>query len=137
MPRLIDWEAGLNAYLASVMHTQFSWGSHDCALFAASAAEAITGEDRAADFRGKYDSHAGALQALRDIGSGTLLRTYRDRYPEIPVGKARRGDLIWNGFAIGVCIGPVALFVGEPNDKAGLVRVPRGQWKRAFAVGDA
>lgn len=133
--RLPDWVDRLADFITETRDVPFVWGQQDCALWAAAAAAAQTGEDRAADFRGQYDTHAGALQALRDIGSGTLLKTYQARYPEKPKANAMRGDLIWNGFAIGVCMGGYALFLGEPDGEPGLVRVQRADWKRAFAVG--
>lgn len=126
--RLRDWEERLGAYIERVKGLPFAWGSHDCALFASAAAAEVTGADRLADFRGTYDSNKGAREALRRIGCGTLLRTIQDRYEEIPPKKATRGDLIWNGFALGVSYGAFALFLGE----GGLVQVPRSGWKRAF-----
>ena len=128
--RKSNWEDDLSVYLAGKAQEPFCWGSHDCALFAASAVEAMTGTDPAADFRGQYDSQTGARAALRSIGHGTLLKTYQARFAEIAPAFAKRGDLIWNGFAIGVCNGPDAVFLGDD----GLVLVPRLKWKRAFEV---
>lgn len=134
MRRLPDWEERLTDYLASAGERPFAWGAHDCALFAAGAAAAMTGDDRAADFRGAYDSRASSIEALRALGQGTLLRTFQDRFEEIEPKKARRGDLIWNGFAVGVHYGAFAAFIGLPDGEPGLVRLPRSEWKRAFKV---
>lgn len=134
MTRKSTWENDLADFIASQFDVPFSWGTHDCALFAANAVRTITDIDPAPDFRGVYCDQKGARAALRKYGKGTLLKTYQDRFPEKPPAFARRGDLIWNGFAIGVCYGEFALFVGEPNGKPGLVRVLKSEWKRAFSV---
>lgn len=39
------------------------------------------------------------------------------------------------GGMVGVCIGADALFVGEQDDVAGLVRFPRADWARCWGVG--
>lgn len=135
MTRKSNWEAELANFISARRESAFEWGVNDCALFAADAVEAITGDDPAPDFRGVYSDQAGARQALRDFGNGTLLKTFQIRFDEKPPSFARRGDLIWNGFAVGVCYGEFALFLGEPDDGVGIVRVPRSAWKRAFHVG--
>lgn len=135
MTRLSTWESDLAAFVANRFEKPFTWGEHDCALFGADAVLTITGTDPAPDFRGVYSDQKGAREALRKFGKGTLLKTYQDRFPEKPISFAQRGDLIWNGFAIGVCYGSFALFIGEPDGKPGLVRLPRAEWKRCFSVG--
>lgn len=50
------------------MNAPFKWGEHDCCLFAADAVLAMTGRDPAAAERGTYDSAAGALQLLAELG---------------------------------------------------------------------
>ena len=130
LTRKSSWEDDLAAYLSDKALEPFCWGAHDCALFAASAVEAMTGTDPAADFRGQYDNQAGARAALRTIGNGTLLKTYQARFAEIAPAFAKRGDLIWNGHAIGVCMGANAIFIGDE----GLKHIMRSDWKRAFEV---
>ena len=44
------WRSALAAYIAETMRKPFAWGLHDCALFAAGAVEAMTGNDPAADY---------------------------------------------------------------------------------------
>ena len=141
MTRLPDWEDRLHTYLARWVDAEFEWGEADCALFAAGAVEAMTGVDPATEFRGQYDSRADAARALRAMGEGTLLRTIRAKFKEKPHAFARRGDLIWNGHAIGICDGDVALFIGEErfadrniDRREGLVRIARTEWRRAFDV---
>ena len=51
----------------------FEWGSHDCALFAANAVQAITGTDIADDFRGKYTTQLGAFRTISKVTSGSTV----------------------------------------------------------------
>lgn len=138
-PRLSTWEARLNTYLAERRAMPFAYGSNDCALFAAGAVEAMTGQDPAASFRGAYRSVAGSVRALREIGAGTLEATLDTLFPSIAAGFVRRGDLVWNGEAVGICIGAVALFVGSEVEgeaaREGLLRVPRAEWVKGWRVG--
>ncbi len=135
MTRLSNWEARLSTFLKENSKREFSYGEFDCALFAASAAEAVTGEDRAADFRERYDDREGAARALREIGEGTLLATYQARFDEKPVAFAKRGDLVWDGERIGVCNGNHALFVGQEGEREGLIRFDMSVAVKAFEVG--
>lgn len=41
--RLPDWPERLAAYIAANRPLPFAWGTHDCALFAAGAVQAVTG----------------------------------------------------------------------------------------------
>ena len=61
--RLHDWEHRLTRYVTEVACTGFAHGSHDCALFAAGAVEAITGIDPGARWRGRYSSFKGGSGA--------------------------------------------------------------------------
>lgn len=142
MTRLPDWEQRLGEFMAANRDRPFAWGEWDCILMACAAAEAITGHDAAADFRGRYSDAAGARQALRDIGAGALLRTVDREFNRKPVGRAQRGDLIWRDGCVGVCLGSTAAFITEPGllEKHGvprlgnLVLLPRPLWQKAWAV---
>lgn len=140
--RLPDWEERLSAFVAENMDRPFEWGRHDCALFATACAAAITGEDRAEQYRGTYSDRKGSARALRKLGKGTLLRTLSDLYPPKPAAKAMRGDIVWFAGSAGISLGAFGLFVGEERlaEKAGLlmreglVQVPRTLLTRAWAV---
>lgn len=135
LTRLADWESRLNEFTAERLHRPFEWGAHDCALFGADAVAAITGEDFGTLFRGRYRDAPGAALALREQGGGTLVRTF-DRYlRRVPVAHARRGDLAMARGSIGLVMGGFALFVGEGDPESGLQRIPRAEWRRAWAVG--
>lgn len=133
--RLPDWEERLHTYLARVAGQPFAWGRHDCALHAANAVLAQTGEDPAAAYRGRYQTARGSVRALRKWGADTLEATIAAGFGEVAPAFARRGDLALIdgplGVSVGVVVGRDALFVGE----AGLERFDRSQWRRCWAVG--
>ena len=141
MNRLSDWEARLHDFLEECSTAVFGYDHHldathfDCCMFAAGSVIAVTGEDPAAEFRGKYRSMAGASRALRTYGAGTLEATLDGKFAERPVAFARRGDLVMIDEMVGVCIGADALFIGEEDGVPGLVRFPRAAWLKAWSVG--
>lgn len=140
--RLRDWEARLSAFLADARAKPFAWGEHDCILFATAAAAAMTGDDKAAAYRGQYHDRKSAAAILKRLGQGTLLRTVNANFERCKPGFARRGDLVWFHGSVGVCVGGEALFVGEERLarvdgailRAGLIAVPRGLWAKAWRV---
>lgn len=142
MQRLPNWEERLSAYIQSVYTRPFRFGQHDCILFSASAAEAMTGVDIAADFRGRYQDKKGAAAILKSQGEGTLLRTLDAVLDRRKPSRARRGDFVMFERSVGVCLGGEAAFVGEERlaDKAGvvmrsgLVMIPRRLWAKAWAI---
>jgi len=138
-----DWEAALSAFLSACEGLHYVWGEHDCALFAAGAVQAMTGADPAAAFRGRYRSKRTAAKALREIGAGTLETTIDGLFETIAPAFAQRGDLVLHEGAVGVSAGRFALFVGDALQRgegdanvavAGLVRVPRAAWEKAWRV---
>lgn len=60
-------------FLRANVKIPFEWGTQDCCLFAASAVEAMTGTDIAAEFRGKYTTKLGAWRAISKITGGTTV----------------------------------------------------------------
>ena len=142
MARLPDWEQRLADFIAAGEHRAFEWGAWDCILFATACAAAITGEDKAAAFRGAYRDRRGAARVLRTMGQGTLLRTVNHHFARKPVTYARRGDLIWHRGSVGVCLGRAAAFITDPArmDAIGAPRLghfvllPRADWRRAWEV---
>ena len=137
--RLPDWEDRLHDYLAGLAGASFAWGTLDCALFAAGAVLAMTGDDPAAAFRDRYGTARGSVRALRKWGAGTLEATIAATFADRPLAFARRGDLALVdgplGASVGVVVGADALFVGEEDGAAGLVRFPRAAWRRCWGVG--
>ncbi|HEX8419476.1 MAG TPA: hypothetical protein VF638_05625 [Sphingomonas sp.] len=135
MIRHPDWERSLHDYLAALSGASFEWGTLDCALFAAGAVLAMTGNDPAAAYRGHYMTARGSVRALRRWGAGTLEATIAGDFVEKPPAFAQRGDLVLVDGMVGVCIGADAVFIGEENGAPGLVRFPRAAWSRCWSVG--
>ena len=136
MIRHPDWHDRLATYLDNVSEAPFEWGQHDCALFAASAVQRMTGVDPAEEFRGQYDTYKGATEALRKHGAGTLLKTVRDWFgPSISVHLAKRGDLVMrDARTLGVCVGQYSWFVAQIGTGKGLIALPTASCAYAFSV---
>jgi hypothetical protein len=140
--RLPDWERRLSQFIADNRDREFAWGEWDCILFACAAAEAITGHDAAAAYRGQYSDEKGARAILRRLGQGTLLSTVDANFAAKPVSYAMRGDLIWHAGCVGVCLGNAAAFVTDPElmdaleapRVGGFAMLPRTDWQKAWAV---
>jgi hypothetical protein len=137
--RLAAWEPRLHAYLDGVATKPFEYGSHDCALHAANAVLAMTGDDFGAPFRGRYKSAAGAVRALRDFGAGDLPKTLTAALGEpVHPAFAGRGDIVMANGSAGVCMGDFAWFVGEnaagEPGADGLIKHARSLWSAAWTV---
>lgn len=87
-----DWHNRLIAVIRAAEKRPFLWGEHDCCLFAADCAEAMTGDNFADGWRGKYDSETGAKKALLR-GGGSLEKVLAKYLDEVPVKMAQRGDI--------------------------------------------
>lgn len=87
------WQGRLTACLAQVARQPYRPGTQDCALFAAGAVAAMTGEDLAAPWRGHYRSVKEGLKALRAAGFADHLAFVSAHFPEIPPAFANPGDL--------------------------------------------
>lgn len=140
--RLPNWESRLSNFMAANQHRSFEWGQWDCILFATACAAALTGDDRGADYRGRYSDQRGARAMLREIGRGTLLRTVDSQFARKPVAQAQRGDIVWRDGAVGVCLGEKAAFLTEERlldihaapRLGNFVLLPRRFWQKAWAV---
>lgn len=137
MQRKPDWHMALCQYLAEAGRAPFAHGTHDCALFAAGAVAAMTGEDPAARWRGKYKSLKGGLGAMRRAGVADHVAMAARVLAEIPPAMARPGDIavIPDGDlpALGVVQGEW-IYVLAPGGGLALVELTRAA--RAFRVGE-
>lgn len=112
------WVESLSLYLDRVGDESFKWGSHDCALFAAGAINAVTGEDLSENFKGQYSSVREAVAWLRAHDYSSFQEAITDQLG-LPVhtAKAGRGDIVMrrvgNGNALGVCVGKQCWFLGD------------------------
>ena len=68
MDRLPNWRANLTQYLASQARREFKEGSHDCALFANGAIEAMTGVNLVEKWGKSYSSTKDGLRKLKADG---------------------------------------------------------------------
>lgn len=134
MDRLPDWKPRLIAWLTSIAGTPFAPGTHDCALFVAGAIHAMTGEDPAAPFRGRYTTVRGGLRVIRDAGFGDPVEMVASRLEEVAPLMAQVGDIAVvdtpEGPALGVVAGAEILVLGLD----GLGAVPLVEGKRAFKL---
>lgn len=128
--RLPDWEARLSRYLADEATRVFEWGQRDCALFSCGAVEAMTGVHPFPEFLGAYSDREGAARALRELGAGTLHRTFSTKFPSVESAFAKRGDIVMAQNALGICVGGFALFLGED----GFERIPRPHFDDAWSI---
>ena len=128
MTRVSVWETRLSEYIASKRNVTFEWGMDDCCTFSAGAVEALTGVDPMPEYRGKYDTALGSARALSGKKLGEVLD---EKFPEVPIGFAQRGDLVLMDDCVGVVAGDYAWFISE----VGLERVKRSLWEKAWGVG--
>ena len=132
MTRLPDWRGRLRAYASSAARTPFNYGRHDCALFAAGAVAAMTGEDPAAGWRGRYTTLRGGLRVIRKAGHADHIAAAAAWFTEIPSAFAQVGDLAVAPGDAGLALGVVAgahVWVLRPE---GLGTVPLTMALRAF-----
>ena len=132
MPRIKTWRSALFAALDAHRGKPFEWGVHDCAILAADAVAAMTGEDLASPYRGLYASAAEATALLEGNGFADAVALAASRFEE-PVGGnsvpiALQGV---GGLALGVVTGAVVQVMGP----RGLADVPLDAAVRAFRVG--
>lgn len=134
LARLPDWAPRLQQTIEAASGRLFSWGEHDCCLFAADCIQAMTGADLMAEFRGQYDS---AESAYRLIGRRGLASHLSQRLGDaLPALFAHRGDLMTatgedGRPAVGICVGEKALFLGP----AGLLSLPISDCLSTWRVG--
>jgi hypothetical protein len=131
-----QWEARLQEFIVKNAARPHDWSDWHCLLFAADAIKAVTGKDLARGHRRKYKDSISAYrylkQKLKADSPEALIDSMLDRKP---VGFAQRGDIVMGEDGIPMlCMGAFALSVAEGT--TGMVRVPREQWVKAWAVGE-
>ncbi len=138
MKRNEGWEKRLAELVQARMSMPFCWGTFDCVLFAADVVQALTGEDLAAAFRGRYSTELGARRKmLHMFGADVQSVVMRYRFPEILPAAARRGDLgVFDGSGgqtVAVCLGRD--WYAPDASGVGLGAHARAEIKRAWRVG--
>jgi hypothetical protein len=136
MQRFPDWRLRLHAVIESNRRTPFVWGQSDCAIFAADAIQAMTGQDIASGYRGTYTDAKSATKALRKARYSDLAAMAAAHLEEVAPIMAQAGDIVAmqspeTGWTLGVVIGERVI----GRDLGGLVTVDRSAGERAFRVG--
>ncbi len=107
------------------MTRAFCPGKHDCALFAAGCVAAMTGDDFAAPYRGRYRTLRGGIRILRKAGFSDAIALAAAHLPPVAPAFAADGDVAVvptpEGPALGILIG-AQIRVAGPK---GLRLVPR------------
>lgn len=134
MARHPDWEARLHDYIESALDRPFAFGQHDCVLHGARGVEALTGVDHTVDHCGRYSTALGSKRHLTRAGFKSVEALFDHHLPAIAPALAQRGDPVLADGAIGLCYGGYALFVGTDGSREGLIRRPRSEWQKAWAV---
>jgi hypothetical protein len=84
----------MKAFIQTHKNKPFVWGENDCCLFAANAVLALTGNDLAAEFRGKYSTELGAARALKKHGYSSIEMLLNAKLGEsIAPLSAKNGDV--------------------------------------------
>ena len=131
--RIENWPSALIEFMEVRRATPFQWGVSDCCLFAADAVQAITGEDFAVHWRGKYSDARGALEFIDEAGGVANLIPHE--FERIDPAFAQRGDVVLmksdGRDVLGINLG--GLLVGQGPD--GLTFLPYDEallaWKTA------
>jgi len=135
MTRLKDWQARLIAYLATASRRPFAAGEHDCALFTAGAVAAMTGDDPAAKWRGKYKTIKAGVASLRRKGHADHVDLVASLFEEVAPPFAHVGDIGVVEGALG--FGALGIVQGEGVyvlTEQGMAIVSRMRMLRAFRV---
>lgn len=143
MIRIEQWASALTKFNIAALQKPFAWGVNDCCLYVADVIKAMTGEDLAEDFRGKYGNEIEAMRFLAGLGYRDVEELASSRLPEIvdrehkpAPSLARRGDVVSmadgaGNFFITICDGRTA--VGPT--KQGINHNPMSAARRAWRVG--
>lgn len=135
LTRLSNWQSHLTRYLSGVAKKPFEEGTHDCFLFSADAALALTGVDLAEGWRGRYLTTRAGLRQMRQAGYCDHVDYAAKKLLETPPSLARAGDWATLATADGPALG---VFQGEMIYvlmRSGLGLLPRSNALRAFKVG--
>lgn len=135
LQRFADWRPRLTAWLKEATTAPFAYGRHDCALFAAGGVQAMTGQDFAAAYRGRYTTLAGGYRILRKDGHADHVALAAALLPAIHWSQAMPGDLAAFAPAAGPVLGIVQGAMVYVLDPAGrLALMPLSDSVGAFTV---
>jgi hypothetical protein len=121
MPRQSNWPASLALFIEEKRNQKFVWGQNDCCMFSCDWVYILTREDPATlmGLRDTYSTGLGAFRKLKELGGlEMVVERWAETHgwPEVPLARAGRGDLViyatGRGFALGVCLGRLSAFAG-------------------------
>lgn len=127
--RLDNWQNNLSELIERRKPEPYHIAKFNCLMWALEGANAVTGIDHYAPFRGKFKTVRGAASVLRKIGQAKTSVEFLERTlgEKKPLAFMRRGDIVAAdvtalglpsdlelfGPAVGVCYGPNSYFIGE------------------------
>ena len=110
--KLPGWRARLTNFLRENHQRPFEAGRWDCAIWAAGAVEAMTGEDLMRGFRG-YRTIAEGKRKLQAKGFEDHVAYVAAHLPEVPPAFAQPGDVaVIEGQSLGIVQGANVYFFG-------------------------
>jgi hypothetical protein len=128
--KLPGWQARLTEFLRANYRRPFEPGRWDCAIWAAGAVQAMTGEDHLRGLRG-YRSIAEGLRRLQARGYDDHVAYVAAFLPEILPSFAQAGDIaVLDGASLGIVQGEHVYCFGTN----GFGVVPMTAAGRAFRV---
>lgn len=130
--RCENWDAILADYLEASKDIEFQWGVNDCALWASSFVDLITGSNHAASWRGQYSNEFEATELMTALGLPTPEAIADSILESIPVKRSMRGDLVLiHTGALGICAGRKSYFLAPEK---GLVHILTISCTKAWKV---
>ena len=136
MKRRYDWRSRLHRTLGEVQARPFAWGTWDCAVFANTCVQAMTGESLLSALGvPPYGDAAGAMAALAGLGYPDLEALLAAHFEAAKPSYAYEGDIAvidapLTGTALGIVLGERIGVVTEH----GYGTVPRSHMKAAYRV---
>lgn len=135
MKRYSFWRTALTDYVQAASARPFKWAEHDCATFAAGAVHAMTGEDFAASYRGRYQTLRGGLRLLKKAGFDNHAELAASLFEEVHPSRAMVGDIATveegGAIALGIIQGEL-IYVLRADE--GIATVPLLRATRTFRV---
>jgi len=141
------WPEILAEEIRKGQHRKFKYGSHDCCMFANRVIKAMTGRSIAKKLKG-YTTAVGAIETLKNKGSGTLNKTMDVIMKENGCPKAKHLGLLKRGdvcmaklaieevtggkeeYCVGIVLGTIAAFASD-----GLVMIDIGKVTKGWHCG--
>jgi hypothetical protein len=98
--RYVDWATRLDKFLTENKDRRFVYGTWDCCLWVCDAVCVMTKIDPAQSFRGTYTNRQDAKLALIAYCGSNSVEAVTEKItdsldmPEVPLRKAKRGDIV-------------------------------------------